>query len=98
MSLLPAWRKVGQSIAALTLLGIGFVVGSVLRDSPLHADVREGKQVSSFKTGAQRSELKLAEISTTLRQIDGRLERLEKLAHQVVQRNSGPIPREEPRR
>lgn len=93
MKFWPAWRKLGQTGAVLTLLGVGFAIGVSSRDAELHADVRGGKPAASFKSGAQRSELRLTEIAATLQKIDARLERLENLALRVVQQDAGSTPR-----
>jgi len=92
------WRKLGQTAGVLALLAIGFTVGVMSRDAELHADVRSGKPATSFQSGAQRSELKLIEISATLQKMDARLERLEKLALQIVQQDSSPLPSRQERR
>ena len=80
MNLLPARRKVGRTVALLALVGAGFVTGLACRDADVHADVRRGTAPAAFNSGAQRSEAHLAAISETLKKIDERLARLEKLA------------------
>lgn len=93
MSLLPAWRRVGQTISVLVLLGTGFLVGAAVRDTTARAEVRPGKAATSFKSGAQRSELKLGEIAVTLKSIDTRLARLEALAARVLDKDEDATPR-----
>jgi len=80
MSFLPAWRKVGRAAAVLALVTAGLVVGAACRDTAVHADIRRAAAPPAFNSGAQRSEAHLASIAGTLKKIDERLARLEKLA------------------
>ncbi len=45
-----------------------------------NAEVREGVPRAAFQAGSERSETILREIAATLKTMDGRLERLEKVA------------------
>lgn len=53
------------------------------------ADVRETPPRAAFQSGAERSETILREIAATLKTMDGRLERLEKIA---TDRKVPPLP------
>jgi hypothetical protein len=80
-----AWRKLGLRIATAALLASGFAAGLAFaglafRDGSAQADVRRQPPEQHFKTGAQRSEDTLKEMAATLKSIDARLERMEKLA------------------
>jgi hypothetical protein len=48
------------------------------------AETRDAAPSTSFTSGAMRSELLLREIATTLRSIDSRLERVERLVAEGV--------------
>ena len=65
-----AWLLMGILIAAIALRS----------GAPVSAEVREETPREAFKSGGERSEIVLREISETLKRIDARLERLEKFA------------------
>ncbi|MEZ6052684.1 MAG: hypothetical protein R3C02_15065 [Planctomycetaceae bacterium] len=63
----------------LLLLACGFLIGRSTFDSSIvQADVRETPRREAFQSGDERSVAILNEISSTLKRIDGRLERLER--------------------
>jgi hypothetical protein len=65
----------------LVLSGVaaGYVIGQSQGDSDFaRAEVRETAQRSTFLAGSERSETVLREISSTLKTMDRRLERIEK--------------------
>ena len=73
--------------AVVLLLGVGYLVGAAPRDTAVQADVRRDQtKPQHFQSGAQRSEALLREISATLGKMDARLDRMEKLATQFVNR------------
>lgn len=60
---------------------VGYVLGqSHSSERAAHAEVRETPPRAAFLAGSERSETILREIETTLKTMDGRLERIEKLA------------------
>jgi hypothetical protein len=63
---------------AVLLLVVGLV--GVRLGSETHAEVRKNAPRAAFQSGSERSEQILREISQTLKSIDGRLQRLEKVA------------------
>jgi hypothetical protein len=98
MSFLPAWMKVGRTVTVLALVAAGFVMGDACRDTAVQAEVRDRGAPQAFNSGAQRSETHLAEISGTLKRIDERLARLEKLANRTLARDTKPEASAEDRR
>lgn len=67
----------------LVLVGVaaGYVVGQSRSGSDFaRAEVRETPQRTTFLAGSERSEQVLREIAGTLKTMDGRLERLERIA------------------
>jgi uncharacterized protein HemX len=84
----------GQLLAVVILVGFGYVVGVTSRDATVHADVRREQEQEPFQTGDQRCEVVLREIAVTIGKMDERLERMEKLANQFVNRSAGPLPGE----
>ena len=67
-------------LVAVVVLG-AFWVGTLARqDSVANAEVRPGTPQKAFKSGAARSLVILQDISTTLKQIDERLKRIEGVA------------------
>lgn len=75
-------------VACLALLVAGaFCLGTSLRpQSAARAGVRETTPREHFLAGSERSLPVLQEISTTLKQIDGRLSRIEKAVATAAQR------------
>lgn len=75
---------------AALLVAAGAVVGWLLpAEPPALAEVRRTAPTQPFQSGAQRSEVVLREIATTLRAIDGRLARLEKTVQKIGARSGG---------
>ena len=73
----------GKAFLATALLAAGYLAGQCTHDATVQAEVRPGQpEPAHFRSGAQRSELLLKDISATLEKIDARLERMEKLATQ----------------
>jgi len=72
----------GKRIAlGLLLLGLGYVAGQSFDVfGTAHADVRKGERRQAFQAGGERSEVVLREISKTLKTIDARIARIEKVA------------------
>ena len=72
----------GKRIAqVLLLLGLGYMAGqssNVLGTA--RADIRKGERRQAFQAGGERSEIVLREISKTLKTIDARIARIEKVA------------------
>lgn len=63
----------------LVALIIGFSAAAGERYStPAQAEVRKSQKRAAFQSGAARSETLLREISGTLKQIDARLQRIER--------------------
>ena len=76
--------KFGTSRRVLLVL-CGVAAGYVAGQSPrgfdaARAEVRETTQRATFLAGSERSEAVLREIASTLKRMDGRLERIEKIA------------------
>lgn len=86
--------SMGRWLAVAGLLGVGYLAGVSSRDATVQADGRDKTEQQPFRSGAQRSELLLGEISATLGKMDTRLDRMEKLATQFVNRNKQPVSRE----
>lgn len=85
----------GRFLAVAVLLGAGYLVGATSRETIAQADVRPGAAAQEpFRSGAQRSEIVLREISATLSKMDARMERMEKLAAQIVNQNGQQLPGE----
>ena len=72
----------------LALVLSGFVAGIARRDAAALAEVGRPDAPPAFRSGAQRSEAHLADIAGTLKRIDERLARLEKLAVQNLAREA----------
>jgi hypothetical protein len=75
------WRQV---LVSLGVLGAGMFLGSVLNlPETARGEVRATPQPPAFQSGGQLSVPILREIADTLRQMDGRLARLEIVAKQL---------------
>lgn len=73
-------QRLGWTLGLLLVGAIGFAAGAVWQaSSTVHADVTELPRRDAFLAGGERSELVLREISGTLKKMDGRLERIEKV-------------------
>jgi hypothetical protein len=70
-----------RSLLLLCGLAVGYGIAQ-WNSAPqlLQAEVRETTPRAAFQAGSERSEAVLKEIAATLKTIDGRIERLEKLA------------------
>ncbi len=65
----------------LLLLGLGYIAGQSSDVSgTAQADIRKGERRQAFQAGGERSEIVLREISKTLKTIDARIARIEKVA------------------
>ena len=61
------------------VLAIGFVAGTAARQpATVQADVRKTPSRLAFQSGSERSEAVLREIASTLKRIEGRIERIER--------------------
>lgn len=72
----------------LALIGLAFFLGLSLRDTrDVHADSRRSNAETTtplhLKSGAARSEAILLEIANSLKRIESRLERFEKVAQRT---------------
>ena len=75
------WQRV---LTALALATAGVVVGANLATTrQAHGEISAAPEIPAFQAGDQISVPILREISTTLRQIDGRLARLETAAQKM---------------
>jgi hypothetical protein len=75
------WR---QGAIGLALATAGALAGGALSSTQIaHGEIRETAPPQSFQTGGQMSVPVLREIAATLRQIDGRLARLEAAAQKL---------------
>lgn len=80
--------SVGKLLVVAVLLSVGYIAGQCAQETKVQAEVRPGQpEPEHFRSGAQRSELLLKDISATLLKVDARLERMEKLATQLSLRN-----------
>src|SRR3990172_1325876 len=85
----------GRLLAVAAWLAAGYLAGVTSSAALVQADVRRGEtEQQHFRSGAQRSEVLLGEISVTLAKMDARLERMEKLAAQLAHPNGQPLPGE----
>ncbi|QDU40139.1 hypothetical protein Mal4_44940 [Maioricimonas rarisocia] len=82
-------RPLRLVVTPLLFLAIGFALGSQRGSEGIgHAEVRKPPQRKAFESGSERSEKVLREILSELKQIDGRVENLEKSVNTIAQ-NSG---------
>ncbi len=74
-------RMLTRCLMLLTGLAMGYAFAQT-GDGPriAQAEVRQSPPRVAFQAGSERSETILQEIAATLKTIDGRLERIEKLA------------------
>ncbi len=73
--------KTWRGLLVLAGVAAGYVVGQSRSGSDWAlAEVRETAQRTTFLAGSERSEGVLREIAGTLKTMDGRLERLERIA------------------
>lgn len=74
-------RTVFHTLPVLCGIVIGYGIAQ-LDSSPnnAQAEVRETTPRAAFQAGSERSEAVLKEIAATLKTMDGRLERIEKVA------------------
>ena len=72
-------------------LALAIAVGYAPWAGVATAEVRNETPREAFKSGGERSELVLREMSETLRRIDGRLERMEALMREAA-RNKDVAP------
>ncbi len=71
------WWRV---LLVLSGVVVGYVVGQARNDADfVWGEVRETTQRSTFQSGSERSEAVLREIAATLKTMDGRLQRIEKI-------------------
>jgi hypothetical protein len=69
----------------LALVGAGVLAGGTMPSAKIaHGEIRATAPPQAFQSGAQLSVPILREIATTLRQIDGRLAQLEKVADKMA--------------
>ncbi len=74
-------NSVRSWLPVLVALMVGFLIANVERQpSTAQAEVRKTPSRTAFQSGAARSETLLREISATLKQIDTRLQRIERAA------------------
>lgn len=70
-----------RGVTVLCSLLVGYAVAQMdFAPNAVQAEVRETTPRAAFQAGSERSEAVLKEIAATLKTMDGRLERLEKLA------------------
>ena len=69
------WTLIGMCVLTLAL--------AVRFDEPLHGEIRPREPQPHFKSGGERSEALLREMLTTLKTIDQRLERMERLVRRA---------------
>ena len=61
------------------VLAVGYVLGSAARQpNVVQADIRRTPNRPAFQSGSERSETVLREIASTLKRIEGRIERFER--------------------
>ena len=67
-------------VVLLVVLAGGFLTGNSWRQpSVAHAEVRRKPPRETFQSGGARSEVVLREIAATLKRIDSRMERIERV-------------------
>ncbi|HET6424055.1 MAG TPA: hypothetical protein VFG20_10255 [Planctomycetaceae bacterium] len=70
-----------RALPVLCSLIAGYLVAQIdVVPNSVRAEVRETTPRAAFQAGSERSEAVLKEIAATLKTMDGRLERLEKIA------------------
>lgn len=85
----------GKLLAVAIFVGVGYLIGITSRDATVQADLRRSPaQPQHFQSGAQRSEVLLQQIAKTLGTMDGRLDRIERLAAQIAAQNGQPAAEE----
>jgi len=87
-------RKLGTALVLLALAAGSFTAGAIFQDTEARAEVRHGETQPHFKSGAQRSEQILRGMADTLKSIDARLERIEKLADRHAKQDAVETIRE----
>lgn len=81
--------EIKRWVGNIMLVAIGVFAGGVMQSSNTAlGEVQSGPPPVSFKTGGQLSVPILQDIATTLRQMDGRLERLELVAKKMQTRTT----------
>lgn len=74
-------RTVFHTFPVLCGIVIGYSIAHLdITPNSVQAEVRETTPRAAFQAGSERSETVLREIATTLKTMDGRLERIEKVA------------------
>ncbi len=77
-------KKLRRLILAIAIGATGVFVGTNISTSNVaHGEMRDGPEPPSFKRGDQIALPILRDISATLRQIDGRLSRMEIVAQKM---------------
>jgi hypothetical protein len=76
-------RSLRNFVAAMTLLGVGMFLGSQVSVPVADAQIITTPQPQHMLSGGQMSVPILQDISATLKEIDGRLSRMETLAKQL---------------
>jgi len=83
------WKRLLWLIALAAVAVVSYLAGVASHQSNLaRADVTVGPVPKSFESGGARTIPILTDISTTLKSIDQRVARLEKLAALEAQRNA----------
>ncbi len=84
-----------RGVGLMLVLVLGYVAGTVSHQpSAASAGVRDSKSKSraAFESGGERSARILTEISSTLKRIDRRLERIEKIVTSKPKEKKGLTP------
>lgn len=76
----PPQRRTWATLRLAAGLLAAFVVGLCLRPTEPLAEVVQTRPREAFKAGGERSEIVLREIADLLKKMDGRLERIERVA------------------
>jgi hypothetical protein len=81
---MTTWKKlIARTLLTGTLVGIAFWLGAASRHEPVAAaGVRKTEKPAGFQSGSERSLPILQEIAVTLKRIDARLAKFEKMALQ----------------
>lgn len=80
MNLTSSRNSIRIVLLAFAFSMLWSLISSMGNQNRSFGDVREVTPKRAFKSGGARSEIVLQEISATLKRIDQRLERMEKLA------------------